>query len=72
MFALQPSHVWFDRLAITKRINECPKSLEAAYGYVNEMINAEIDAGIPANRIVIGKCALQSIKLTINNGTMSD
>lgn len=72
MFALQQSHVWFDRLAIKKKVDECSKSLEAAYGYINDLINAEIDAGIPANRIVIGKCALQSIKLTMNNGTMSD
>lgn len=51
---LQPSHVWFDRLAISKKANECRTSMEAAYEYVNNLIQMEKENGIPPNRIVIG------------------
>ncbi|XP_055316510.1 lysophospholipase-like protein 1 [Sitodiplosis mosellana] len=50
----EPSHVWFDRLAISKKAKECRTSMEAAYEYVNELIQTEKENGIPPNRIVIG------------------
>ncbi|XP_031636947.1 lysophospholipase-like protein 1 isoform X2 [Contarinia nasturtii] len=50
----EPSHVWFDRLAISKKAKECQPSMENAYEYVKDLINIEKDSGIPANRIVIG------------------
>lgn len=53
-FFFQPSHVWFDRLAISKKAKECRTSMEAAYEYVNDLIQSEKDNGIPSNRIVIG------------------
>lgn len=53
-YFLQPSHVWFDRLAISKKAKECRTSMEAAYEYVNDLIQTEKDNGIPPNRIVIG------------------
>lgn len=53
-FDFQPSNVWFDRIAITKRANECRSSMEAAHEYINDIIKAEKENGIPANRIVVG------------------
>lgn len=53
-FVLQPSNVWFDRIAIMKRAKECRPSMEAAIGYINDIIKAEKEIGIPTNRIVVG------------------
>lgn len=46
--------MWFDRTAITCEAKEARKSLATAYENVSELIQAELDQGIPANRIIVG------------------
>ncbi|KAI0393057.1 acyl-protein thioesterase-1-like protein [Xylariaceae sp. FL0594] len=50
---------WFDIAALTGRIddiraNQDEKGMFQTRDYVNSLIQSEIDAGIPANRIVVG------------------
>lgn len=62
LFIFQPSHVWFDRLAISKQAKECRQSMEAAHEYIKDLIKMERDNGIPSNRIVVGEFFLRSIE----------
>lgn len=55
MFHFQPSNVWFDREAIDIETKECRKSLSTIYESVTDLIKTEMDQGLPANRIIVGK-----------------
>ncbi|KAG4070003.1 hypothetical protein HA402_013663 [Bradysia odoriphaga] len=50
----EKSHVWFDRKSISIDALESRKSLASSYELVNELIEAELNNGIPINRIVVG------------------
>ncbi|XP_037950462.1 lysophospholipase-like protein 1 [Teleopsis dalmanni] len=50
----QLSNVWFDRRSIAIDAKENRKSLAEIYETVHEMINKEVESGIPANRILVG------------------
>lgn len=50
----QPSHVWFDRQAINPTCAESKDSLAAIYASVSTLIDAEVAAGIPLQRIAVG------------------
>lgn len=49
------SNVWFDRVDINKRAPEVLESLGKIEVNVKELIKNENDAGIPSDRIVVGK-----------------
>lgn len=49
-----PSPSWFDLLGLSKEAKEDEKGIVAAADLVKSLINAEIDAGIPSNRIILG------------------
>lgn len=53
-FKFQPSNVWFDRKSLDINSRESRASLAAIYETVGELLKEEMDAGIPANRIVVG------------------
>lgn len=55
MFHFQPSNVWFDREAIDIDAKECQTSLSTVYESVTDLIKTEMDQGLPANRIIVGK-----------------
>lgn len=55
MYVLQPSHVWFDRAEITIEAPEIIESIDNGCKLVGEIIQNEVDNGIPLNRIIIGK-----------------
>uniref|UniRef100_A0A1A9ZM90 palmitoyl-protein hydrolase n=1 Tax=Glossina pallidipes TaxID=7398 RepID=A0A1A9ZM90_GLOPL len=50
----QMSNVWFDRRTISIDAFECRKSMAEIYEDIHEMINAEVSAGVPLDRIIIG------------------
>lgn len=50
----QPTHVWFDRNAIEPTAAEARSSHEAIYASVAQLIDAEVAAGIPLQRIAVG------------------
>lgn len=48
------SNVWFDRRSISIEALESRKSLSQIYETVHDLINEELDHGIPSSRIIIG------------------
>lgn len=52
--AFQPSNVWFDRLAIEPSAKEDRASLDSIYERVAQLIDQEVQQGIPLQRIIVG------------------
>ncbi|XP_062609868.1 lysophospholipase-like protein 1 [Saccostrea cucullata] len=50
----QVSTVWFDRQKISPFVPENLSSIDASATKLNELIQAEVDGGIPLSRIIIG------------------
>ncbi|XP_039252809.2 lysophospholipase-like protein 1 [Styela clava] len=50
----EPSNVWFDRVALQLEAQEARKSTDKMLEMLAELIQVEIDAGIPPSRIIIG------------------
>ncbi|XP_030370003.1 lysophospholipase-like protein 1 [Scaptodrosophila lebanonensis] len=48
------STVWFDRRSINVAAQESRKSMAQSYDIANQLIQDEVDQGIPHNRIVVG------------------
>lgn len=51
----QMSQVWFDRADISNKVPEVSASLAKIEVEVKNLIKQENDAGIPTNRIIVGK-----------------
>ena len=49
------SNVWFDRIDINKKAPEVQESLAKIEVHIKQLIKNENDAGIPSNRIIVGK-----------------
>ncbi|XP_046398444.1 lysophospholipase-like protein 1 [Ischnura elegans] len=49
-----PSNVWFDRHSISPEVPECLESIESSMGTLKQLVDKEIELGIPLNRIIIG------------------
>lgn len=47
-------NVWFDRIAISNRASEHLESVDSMCKNVSELIDKEVNSGIPLNRIVLG------------------
>lgn len=56
--------MWFDREAISIDVKECQKSMNTIYEAVKDLIQTEIDHGIPINRIIVGKIIEMRILFT--------
>ncbi|EDV93856.1 lysophospholipase-like protein 1 [Drosophila grimshawi] len=50
----QLSNVWFDRRSINIAAMESKKSMSQCYNIVQQLIQNEVDQGIPLNRIIVG------------------
>ncbi|XP_034487794.1 lysophospholipase-like protein 1 [Drosophila innubila] len=50
----QPSTVWFDRRSVNIAAQESRKSMSECYNIVQQLIQTEVDNGIPLNRIIVG------------------
>lgn len=48
------SNVWFDRKAIDINAQESRRSMASIYETVKELIQREINLGVPAERIIVG------------------
>ncbi|CAG5114753.1 unnamed protein product [Candidula unifasciata] len=48
------SNVWFDRSSLSPRGTECLSSINQMALQLKKMVQEEVDAGVPENRIVIG------------------
>ncbi|KAH8306131.1 hypothetical protein KR018_002153, partial [Drosophila ironensis] len=48
------SNVWFDRKSVNIAASESKRSLSRCYDSVNQIINDEVNSGIPLNRIIVG------------------
>ena len=51
----QMSRVWFDRADISNKVPEVSDSISKIEMEVRNLIKKENDAGIPTNRIIVGK-----------------
>eukprot|EP00105_Crassostrea_gigas_P011445 XP_011427114.1 PREDICTED: lysophospholipase-like protein 1 [Crassostrea gigas] len=52
--ACQPSTVWFDRQQISPMVPEILSSVDASAAKLNDLVQNEVDSGIPLSRIIIG------------------
>lgn len=49
------STVWFDRYEVSMNCPEHLESIDAMCGMLGAVIQDEVNAGIPAHRIIVGK-----------------
>lgn len=52
--ACQPSTVWFDRQQISPMVPEILSSVDASAAKLNDLVQNEVESGIPLSRIIIG------------------
>lgn len=52
--ARQPSTVWYDRQQISPMVPEILSSVDASAAKLNDLVQNEVDSGIPLSRIIIG------------------
>lgn len=52
--ARHPSTVWYDRQQISPMVPEILSSVDASAAKLNDLVQNEVDSGIPLSRIIIG------------------